>query len=268
MIKILATDLDRTLLPNGKWEGDKDAIPKFNELCQKHNLVVVYVTGRSLLLTEKAVAEFGIAYPNILCSDVGTKIYKYQNNQWITDEGWPKQIMKLSPRWSANSIKESLAMINNLVEQGEESQNQFKQSYFIEGSPEDVIAQVKNQIGGKYDEEIVFSHDPQNNTGLLDVLAASATKQTVLEYIADEYSIPYNQLVFCGDSGNDALPLTANFKGVMVKNADSQLVEQVEIAKQKNPNLQIYHAQGNFQGLNGYYASGVIEGAFHYGLFS
>jgi hypothetical protein len=32
--------------------------------------------------------------------------------------------------------------------------------------------------------------------------------------------------------------------------------------------LMLYFAQGDFKGLNGYYASGVIEGAYHFGLFS
>ena len=31
-MKILATDLDRTLLPNGNWESDSDAITMFNDL--------------------------------------------------------------------------------------------------------------------------------------------------------------------------------------------------------------------------------------------
>ena len=31
-MKILATDLDRTLLPNGSWESDSGAIELFNEL--------------------------------------------------------------------------------------------------------------------------------------------------------------------------------------------------------------------------------------------
>ena len=32
--------------------------------------------------------------------------------------------------------------------------------------------------------------------------------------------------------------------------------------------LKVYFAQGNFKGLNGYYTSGVIEGAYHYQLLS
>jgi hypothetical protein len=44
-------------------------------------------------------------------------------------------------------------------------------------------------------------------------------------------------------------------------------VADVNSAKQSNPNLKVYHAQGGFKGLSGYYTSGVIEGAYHYGVF-
>ena len=64
-----------------------------------------------------------------------------------------------------------------------------------------------------------------------------------------------------------SFPLTAGFRGVLVKNADDQLVENVKDAMNQNPDLKIYFAKGDFKGLRGYYTSGVIEGAYHYGVF-
>jgi hypothetical protein len=107
-MKILATDLDRTLLPNGRWPADPDAIKLFNELTKNHAVQVVYVTGRNLALSED---------------------------------------------------------------------------------------------------------------------------------------------------------------GVLVRNADDQLVARVKQAAATNPNLKLYFAKGDFKNLNGYYTSGVIEGAYHYGIF-
>ena len=57
-MKILATDLDRTLLPNGSWPPDSGAIDLFNELTARHEVLVVYVTGRNLRLTEDAIEEY------------------------------------------------------------------------------------------------------------------------------------------------------------------------------------------------------------------
>ena len=35
----------------------------------------------------------------------------------------------------------------------------------------------------------------------------------------------------------------------------------------QNPDLTVYFAKGGVMGLKGYYTSGVIEGACHYGIF-
>lgn len=76
-MKILATDLDRTLLPNGSWPPDPGAIDLFNGLTEKNDVLVVYVTGRNLNSAENAIKEYGIRYPHVLIGDVGTSIRKY-----------------------------------------------------------------------------------------------------------------------------------------------------------------------------------------------
>jgi HAD superfamily hydrolase (TIGR01484 family) len=267
-MRIVATDLDRTLLPNGRWQPDPEAIPLFNELTRRNDVLVVYVTGRNLELTENAISEFGVRYPDVLCGDVGTTIRKYKDGNWHFDTGWETLVHHASPLWDAGQIRRALAGIDGIVEQEPEHLNQFKQSYYTDHSrTEAILEEVHKAVGGKFDEVIVYSFDSQDGKGLLDLLPASATKQTALEYVADEYGQPLDQVVFCGDSGNDIFPLTAGFAGVLVKNADEQLVEKVRHAMQDNPDLQVYFAQGDFKGLSGYYTSGVIEGCFNYGVF-
>ena len=268
-VKILATDLDRTLLPNGSWESDAAAISMFNELTEQHDILVVYVTGRNLDLTEKAIREYGVRHPHFLCGDVGTTIRKYHSGQWHDDEGWVSHVKRSSPRWDASSIKQAVAHVDGMREQEAEHQNQFKQSYYVDKTKkEDVLEQVNALVKDKFDEVIVYSFDSQDGKGLIDFLPHSATKQTALEYVAEAFEVAKDQVVFCGDSGNDIFPLTAGFRGVLVRNADQQLVENVHAAMEQNPALQAYFARGGFQGLNGSYTSGVIEGAYHYGLFS
>lgn len=268
-MKILATDLDRTLLPNGHWEHDEQAVDLFNRLTEENDVLVVYVTGRNLNLTENAIREFGVRQPDILCGDVGTTIRKYKNGEWHFDEGWIAHVHAASPRWDATAIKAALADIEGMREQEAEHLNPFKQSYYVDHSQKDrILANVETRVKGKFDEVIIYSFDSQDGKGLLDLLPDSATKQTALEYVAEEFETPKEEVVFCGDSGNDIFPLTAGFRGVLVRNADEQLVENVHQAMDDNPDLNVYFAKGNFKGLSGYYTSGVIEGAYHYGLFS
>ena len=93
------------------------------------------------------------------------------------------------------------------------------------------------------------------------------TTFTPPEFVAAELGEDKGEVVFCGDSGNDVFPLTAGFSGVLVRNADAQLVASVKEAMEANPKLKVYFARGGFKGLSGYYTSGVIEGAYHYGVF-
>ena len=111
-MQILATDLDRKLLPNGKWQADAGAIELFNQLTAEHGLLVVYVTGRNLQLTEEAIREFGVRYPDVLCGDVGTTIRQYRDGQWHFDEGWADLIHARCPRWDADGIRLSLIHIS------------------------------------------------------------------------------------------------------------------------------------------------------------
>jgi sucrose-6F-phosphate phosphohydrolase len=267
-MKILATDLDRTLLPNGSWEADDEAIDLFNDLTKKNNVLVVYVTGRNLSLTENAIKEYGVRYPDVLCGDVGTSIRKYQHGEWKFDDGWIAHVRRASPRWDAAAIRDAVSGIKGMREQESEHLNQFKQSYYVEHDKNDeVLSQVDMLVKGRFDEVIIYSFDSQDGKGLLDFLPASATKQTALEYVAGEFGAAKEDVVFCGDSGNDIFPLTAGFRGVLVRNADDQLVRNVKQAMDANPALKVYFAKGDFHGLKGYYTSGVIEGAYHYGLF-
>ena len=145
-MKILATDLDRTLLPNGSWKGDNEAINLFNDLTEKHDVLVVYVTGRNLTLTEKAIKDFGVRYPDVLCGDVGTSIRKYQNGEWKFDNGWIAHVRRTSPRWDAAAIREAVAKVDGMREQESEHLNQFKQSYYVDHNKNDEVLKKVDEL--------------------------------------------------------------------------------------------------------------------------
>lgn len=267
-MRVLATDLDRTLLPNGHWPRDPDAIDRFNDLTERHDVFVIYVTGRNLDLAEQAIAEYGVRRPHILIGDVGTTIRRSTPDGWLMHEGWEAHVQRSSPRWDRAAIRDAVMDIPGLREQEPEHCGPFKQSYYVEHADhENTLAAVAAQIEGRFDEVTIYSFDSQAEVGLLDFLPNSATKQTALEYVTRELGVNKSDVVFCGDSGNDVFPLTAGFSGVLVRNADAQLVAEVRPAMAANPELPVYFAKGGYQGLNGYYTGGVIEGAHHYGLF-
>ena len=77
-MRILATDLDRTLLPNGSWPADPGAIALFNDLTERHDVLVVYVTGRNLNLAESAIEEYGIRLERPTTLSEGSDACRFQ----------------------------------------------------------------------------------------------------------------------------------------------------------------------------------------------
>lgn len=266
-MRILATDLDRTLLPNGRWPADPGAIGLFNALTRRDDLRVVYVTGRSLELTEQAIETFGVRHPDVLIGDVGTSIRSFAGGEWLPFDGWVAEVRRACPRWEPGVVHAALAGIAHLRQQEAVHCGPFKQSYYVDHAQrEGVLAAVDRACGGRFDEVAIYSYDSQADVGLLDLLPRSATKRTALEFLAGALGVARSDVVFCGDSGNDLFPLTAGFAGVMVRNADEQLVDGVRRATAADPSLRVYHARGGYRGLNGYYTGGVLEGAHHYGI--
>ncbi len=267
--RILATDLDRTLLPNGVWPADPGAIGLFNELTRVGSVVLVYVTGRNRGLAETAFAEYQLRPPDILCTDVGSRISHYRAGAWEDDADWPAFLRATSPRWAPDRVVHALSTITGLRQQEPEHCNAFKLSYYLDLNRADTItASVHERLDNGFDATLVYSVDTGREVGLLDLLPHGASKAGALEYLARKAGIDREQVVFCGDSGNDIDALTAGFSGVMVRNADSQLREAVDAARRDNPRLRVYQASGGCLGLNGYYTGGVIEGALHYGLLT
>lgn len=267
-MRILATDLDRTLLPNGSWQADPQAIPLFNRLVEETDVCLVYVTGRNLELTEQAISKYGIRYPDMLCSDVGTTIRHRVGDSWRRDHGWEQALQSKSPRWDAAGVAGALSVVPGLERQAAQHQSAFKQSYHLaHDGREALLNAIRQRLAACFDETVIYSFDSASGLGLLDILPRSATKRTALEYLAGQAGIALEDVVFCGDSGNDLDALTAHFSGVLVRNADAQLREGVRRELEHNPGLRAYFARGDFHGLNGNYTSGVIEGCVHYGLF-
>ncbi len=89
---LLCTDLDRTLLPNGEPPEHPDARSLFGKLCAHPEVTLTYVSGRHLRLVEEAINEYAIPRPDYVISDVGTKIYQADLDDWQELSSWQQQI--------------------------------------------------------------------------------------------------------------------------------------------------------------------------------
>ena len=73
---LICTDLDRTLLPNGKQPESPAARRRFAEFAAREEVRLAYVTGRHLALVEKAIANYVLPRPDFVIADVGTSLYE------------------------------------------------------------------------------------------------------------------------------------------------------------------------------------------------
>ena len=107
---ILATDLDRTLLPNGnqKYDGSMEI---FSRIVEEKELKLIYVTGRHLRLVMEAVEEFHAPEPEWIIAEVGTRIYSRGKNGFIEDKEWVELIVSRTKNWNVDVFKKELSYV-------------------------------------------------------------------------------------------------------------------------------------------------------------
>ena len=264
---IIATDLDRTLFPNGEQEYD-GSMDRFTDLMDKSDFHLLYVTGRNKKQILDGMDRYSAPAPEYAVAEVGTKVYLFSDGTLEEDPGYIEYIESKTGIWDVHKFEESLRWTEEIRLQEEEHQNRFKISYYVEpGLAEKAVEEVQSRLEAlSADFNLIYSVDETKNLGLLDVLPTHANKLEGLEYVRQKLGTDKEDVVFCGDSGNDLIPLTSGYKAVLVRNALDEVREKVEEeAKRQGIEDRIYFAQGS-DSLNGYYVSGVIEGLEHFGI--
>lgn len=258
---LLATDLDRTILPNGTQEEPENARNNFRKYAEQDFVTLVYISGRGKQLLQDAITEYSIPLPAYAIGDVGTTIFVTHDTSWKPLPEWEKAIAK---DWNGNThadVQKILDGIDGLRLQEDEKQNTFKLSYY---TPENinrdaVIATMRTKLKAKRIEAaLIWSIDGEQQTGLMDVLPKSATKLHALTFLMDFLGFHTSNTVFCGDSGNDMPALTSGINAVLVANARDEIKTEASATLKKNGKRKtLYIAQQN-------YSAGVLEGVAHF----
>jgi len=272
---IIVCDLDRTLIPNGKDEYDNSLDEFYRIIENNKDITLVYATGRNLELFKQAEKEYKIKKPEFFVGSVGTEVYINEDDELVEDSDWDSYVKEKHPNWNRNEIvnygKENFEGISNeFYLQEELVQNKNKISYYLkdENKSEEIISKFEEYLKGENIlAEVVYSFDPHKGLGLLDILPKHATKLGAVEFLIEKLNENKENVIYCGDSGNDLLPLTSGIKSVLVKNAREEVKEDaLKIIDEKGIDRdKLYIAKGEGR-LNGNYSSGVIEGLEFFGL--
>lgn len=265
---LIFTDLDRTLIPNGHAPESSLARPLLRELVNREDVYLAYVSGRDRRLLLDAIDEWDLPVPDFAIGDVGTTIYTIDNDDWQELQAWQENIAQDWLGFSHNDIAQNLTAIKGLTLQEPEKQNNFKLSYYTRDdiSLPDILAKISQQLkDNPIQYNTIWSIDEVKQIGLLDILPARANKLHAIRFLMDTFKFTPQNSVFSGDSGNDLEVLCSDIQATVVNNASNEIKEQAKsMAKERGNSDQLYIARGEYLGMNGNYAAGILEGIAHY----
>jgi sucrose-6-phosphatase len=265
---LLATDLDRTLIPNGRAPESPNARPLFSAFVERRKPALVYVTGRRLELVRDAIASFALPLPDRIVADVGSSIWRPEGSSWVRTKGWDEG---LAEDWPGGGGGERVALFaedRELTPQAAVAQSAFKLSFTTD--PDIDEEALGERMRARLLEEglrstIVFSIDEEQGIGLVDALPARSSKRHAIEYLLRESGLTPDRSLFAGDSGNDLEVLVSPLPSVLVGNATEELRVRVVAEAARRGNASALHlARGGVLDLNGNYAAGILEGWWHF----
>ncbi len=262
---LLCTDMDRTIIPNGRQPEHPDGKERFHQLCGLPQVTLVYVTGRHLQLVNQAIADYDLPNPDYAITDVGTKIYRRDQSQWSEMLTWQTQIAADWRGKTHGQLLKALEGIPELALQEKSKQNDFKLSYYLplNVDQDNILKCVEQQLDQlDVDASLIWSIDEQEQVGLLDVLPRNATKLHGIEFLQQQLGYGLQEIIFAGDSGNDLPVLISSIRSILVANAETEIKQQsLELAKQNGCEDSLYLARQESSPLGGNYSAGVVQGA-------
>lgn len=258
------------MIPNGDADESPQARQHFSRLASHPDIDLVYVTGRDRQLVESAIDQYDLPAPVAAICDVGATLYHIHGGVWEPDGRWKTQIGRDWTGYANDDVTRLLADIHpkHFYLQPPEKQSRFKISYFADISLD--MDRLCEQVAGMLDQKgipanIICSVDTAEHVHLLDILPPRANKLLAIQFLIRQQGLDENQVVFSGDSGNDLDVLTSGMQAILVGNA-ANAIRKTAIAQltRKGKLERLYLAKGQFKGMNGNYAAGVLEGVAHF----
>lgn len=210
---VLATDLDGTFA--GGTSEDRSRLQQ--ALAKHESALLLYVTGRSVPAARELLAERDLPLPDVLIADVGTRVVQGPE---FTDV--PDLDAFLDARWPGHRpIREHLEGFAGIMEQDVHPPRRVSY-WLVEGfEMDEVVAGVREAVAD-------LGVDVIGSAGqYVDVLPGGVNKGATLFQVLDWLGANRDAAVVAGDTLNDLALFETGLRGVVVGNAESELVRQV-----------------------------------------
>jgi hydroxymethylpyrimidine pyrophosphatase-like HAD family hydrolase len=237
---VLVTDLDGTLL--GGSLAERCAFYGWLER-RRHQVLHVFCTGRDLRSIDRLLAQdedLGLRAPHLVIGDVGCTVACGTSLELLSTAVDP-----IRQRWQGKQgpLTALLHGAPGLSPQPISSERRLAYYYDPETFDHSLITQIE-----QHGVDCLLSDNQY-----LDVLPAGVNKGSTLLALLDMLDIEADRVVTAGDSLNDLAMFETGLAGVMVGNAEPDLLAAL-------PRLQgIYLAQGHG-------CKGIVEGLRHFGF--
>jgi HAD superfamily hydrolase (TIGR01484 family) len=265
---LLCTDLDRTILPNGRHPESARARPLFRAFAERDAVSLAYVSGRDETLIRDAIRRWDLPVPHHAIGDVGSSLFEVHGDRFARVAAWDDAIAEDWGGRTGAELADALEWIDQLEPQEDEKQARFKLSFYVnlDADRDDLVRAVGEKLEAKgIRSNLVWSVDEEREIGLLDVLPHRAGKLHAVRFLGDRLGVRSDRTVFAGDSGNDIDALVGGFPAVLVANASEEVRrEALDRAEHDSSPERLYIARGGFLGMNGNYSAGVLEGLAHH----
>ncbi len=235
----LITDIDNTLI-----DEENEQLDQLMQILHEQKDLIGFgvATGRTVDSVLNTLKEYEVPIPDFIISSVGTEIYL--GAQTLYDKGWDAH---LSHKWNKNKLINVLHNLDFLEVQEEENQRKFKLSYYVEPN-KDYFARIHQVLTNhKLKYNLIYSHDQ-----FLDIIPYRASKGKAIRYISYKWEIPLENIMVCGDSGNDVEMLKGDTLALVVGNYSHELNALKGLKR-------VYFSSYNC-------ASGIIDGLEYYNL--
>lgn len=260
--RVLATDLDGTLIPLPDNAGNQAALEVLHQAFAAGRLELVFATGRHLESVLEAIPKYALPRPDWIVCDVGTSIHRRQGDSFALFKPFETHLAETTHGVDRTAVESLLADLEGLSLQSPERQQRFKISYESAAADVERLAALVNQrlAAAALPYAGLASLDPYRGAGLLDVLPAGASKAAALIWLATHADFVPDEVVFAGDSDNDFAALACGFRAIVVANAPQGLADRAERAlAERNLPGRLFRATRPA-------TSGVLEGCRHFGL--
>ncbi|MHC5747550.1 MAG: sucrose-phosphate phosphatase [Nostoc sp.] len=239
---LLVIELDNTLVGNNR------AIAALNQRLEaiRNQIYLVYVTGRSYASSRRVITKAQLLKPDYLIASVGTEIYQ---QGVLLEKDWVNQISK---DWDWDAVWAIASYFPALIPQPDSEQTSYKLSFCLDmDAPLEVIHDLQDLLTFTgLQTEVIFSNGRD-----VDIIPKNSNKGEATAYLQELLQAQSDATVICGGSGNDISLFQQPSAGIIVGNAQTELLWWYY--KTHYP----WHFLAHYPG-----AAGILEGLIYFNI--